>query len=254
MQTQPVPPRNREAGFSLLEMMAATAILALVGLIIGVSLSAFARSWQHAEQAGNLLERNQALDRVAETLLRGAVPFQWQDRDTLEQRYVFKGDVDELYLTALNRSYGGADALRFARLYRDGDRLLCDWSTTPLLPWRDLGDQKYTTEPLSGSVSEIYFRYAYEDDNGDVAWDDTWDEDEREGIPLAIQLTVEWTDGTRERWLRRTAGTSGNTALAAPSSSIGTTAGSGQGGGGNRTGGGNQGGGGGNNQGGGGNR
>ena len=147
---------DREAGFSLLEMMAATAILAMVGLIIGVSLSAFVRSWGHAEAAGKLLERNQTIDRIAETLLRGAVPFEWQDRDTLEHRYVFQGEVDELYLTALSRSYGGADALRFARLYRDGDRLLCDWSTTPLLPWRDLIEQKYDTEEIaSGVISPV---------------------------------------------------------------------------------------------------
>ena len=223
---------DREAGFSLLEMMAATAILAMVGLIIGVSLSAFVRSWGHAEAAGKLLERNQTIDRIAETLLRGAVPFEWQDRDTLEHRYVFQGEVDELYLTALSRSYGGADALRFARLYRDGDRLLCDWSTTPLLPWRDLIEQKYDTEEIASGVSKIHFRYAYEDDNGDIAWDEVWDEDEREGIPLAIQLTIDWTDGSSERWLRRTAGTSGNTALTVPSASISTTAFAGGGGGG----------------------
>ena len=43
-----------------------------------------------------------------------------------------------------------------------------------------------------------------------IEWTDTWVEDDHNGIPLAIQLTVEWLDGTKERWLRRTAGSSGN--------------------------------------------
>ena len=40
----------------------------------------------------------------------------------------------------------------------------------------------------------------------DVEWLETWEEDEHEAIPLAIRMTVEWTDGRKEYWLRRTAG------------------------------------------------
>lgn len=208
-------------GFSLLEMMAAMAIFSLVGLIIGTSLAAFSRSWRQAQKIGSELERNQAIDRLAETVFRGAVPFRWPDRDKGEDRYVFQGESDELYLTALNRTRSGGDAFRFVRLYRDGEELLCDWSTEPLLPWLELEAQKFKTEKLASGVRNIYFKYGAEgQSDAAVDWYDDWNEDELEGIPMAIQLTIEWKDGTKERWLRRTAGTSGNTALAVSASSI----------------------------------
>lgn len=213
--------RRGSRGFSLLEMMAAMAIFSLVGLIIGTSLAAFTRSWRQAQKVGSELERNQAIDRVAETLFRGAVPFLWPDTDRGEDRYVFQGETDELYLTALGRTRSGADAFRFVRLYREGEELLCDWSTEPLLPWEDLTAQKYKTEKIASGVQEIYFKYAAEGQSDEaVDWYDDWDDEEQEGIPLAIQLTIEWRDGTRERWLRRTAGTSGNTALSVSGSSL----------------------------------
>ena len=146
-------------GFSLLEMMAAMAIFSLVGLIIGTSLAAFSRSWRQAQKIGSELERNQAIDRLAETVFRGAVPFLWPDEDKGEDRYVFQGKSDELYLTALGRTRSGGDAFRFVRLYRDGDELLCDWSTEPLLPWLELEAQKFKTEKLASGVRNIYFKY-----------------------------------------------------------------------------------------------
>ncbi len=207
--------------FTLLELMAAMAIFSLVGLIIGTSLSAFARSWRSAQKVSAELERNQAIDHLVETMFRGAIPFMWPDEDEGEDRYVFQGKSDELYITSLSRTHSGNDAFRFVRLYRDGEELLCDWSTVPLLPWLELETQKYQTDKIASGVQEITFRYAADGQSNDpIDWYEEWDEDELEGIPLAIQLTIEWTDGTSERWLRRTAGTSGNTALAVSSSTL----------------------------------
>ena len=90
-----------------------------------------------------------------------------------------------------------------------------------MLPWLELEAQKFKTEKLADGVQNIYFKYGAEGQSDNpVDWYDDWNEDELEGIPMAIQLTIEWKDGTKERWLRRTAGTSGNTALAVSASSI----------------------------------
>ncbi len=199
----------KEQGFSLVEMVAAIAILALVGLLIGTSVNIFYRSYSQAQKIGNELRRNQAIDRIAEGYFANAVPFPWQN-DQDETKYVFLGDYSELFLTALRRTYAeSTGALRFIRLYVDGDELKCDYSSTPLLPWKSMGDQKYDTEVIATGVRRISFQYA-EINDGVIEWTDTWVEDDHNGIPLAIQITVEWADGTKERWLRRTAGSSGN--------------------------------------------
>ncbi len=192
-----------------MEMITAVAILAVVGLLIGSSIHIFYKSYSNAQRIGTELKRNQAIDRIADNYFANAVPFTWQN-ENLESKYVFMGDVNELYLTALRRTYGDTgSALWFLRLYRDGEQLKCDYSPTPILPWKDLPVHKFRTEIISDGVREISFKYA-ESRDSKIEWEEVWNEDDHNGIPLAIQMTVEWTDGTIERWLRRTAGSSGN--------------------------------------------
>lgn len=215
----PNPDRfRREAGFTLLEVMAATAVMAMTALVIAASLHAFQRSWSRGEKAAAELERNRAVDRIADELFRNAVPLQWHD-ELNSVEYVFKGEPEELWVAALGRSYGDGSPFRFARLYREDGELRCDYSTTPLLPWIDIRDQKFETLVIADNVRSIRFFYA--DDAGDstaeaIEFFDSWDEEEHDNFPLAIQLTVEWEDGGCERWLRRTAGTSVNTELVVP--------------------------------------
>ncbi len=199
----------------MLEVVVATTLLGMVGLLIAMSAGSFQRSWERGQRAAKQLERDLAMDRIAETLLRSMVDFRWPNKETSTNDLVFSGESDELYLTALNRSYGGKSAFRFARLYLNGDTFCCDYSDTPLLPWLELKDQSFITEKIVSGVSSVTFKYATEDENGELTWADQWDTDENDTLPLAIQMTIEYQDGTRQRWLRRRAGTGYNTELLA---------------------------------------
>ena len=181
---------RRRHGFSLVEVIVATALLSLVGMIIAVSVHTFNRSYSKAQKVSQWLERNQALDRIAENTLRSAIPFTWPNTDTGEDEIVFEGEENELWLTAQNRSYGKQGAFRFVRIYQEDDQLLCDYSTTPLLPWLELEDQEYETELITDGVMQISFLYGDYEDN-ELKWYENWDEEEHDGFPLAIQLTVE---------------------------------------------------------------
>ncbi|MBO5763424.1 MAG: hypothetical protein J6R85_06085 [Lentisphaeria bacterium] len=205
------PKTEVRRNFSLIEVIVATALLSLVGMIIGVSIHTFHRSYDKAQKVAQWLERNQAIDRIAENALKSIVPFHWLNTETGETELVFQGDEEELWLTAMNRAYGDQGAFRFIRLYVEDEKLYCDYSKTPLLPWKELIDQKYETELITDGVAMVTFQYAEYDEDGMLTWLDLWDEEEKTGLPLAIQMTVEWTDGTKERWMRRTAGTSTNT-------------------------------------------
>ena len=83
---------------------------------------------------------------------------------------------------------------------------------------------------LAARDRPLSFLYASEAE-AELVWNDSWEEDldlnvsvsnPRSAtadskrtflIPIAVQMTVEWTDGRREVWLRRTAGNSKNTQL-----------------------------------------
>ena len=43
---------------------------------------------------------------------------------------------------------------------------------------------------------------------------ETYLEEENSSPPLAVRMTVEWTNGDKEQWLRRTAGVSANSTFA----------------------------------------
>ncbi len=222
------PRRRRQAGFTLLEVMAATAVLAMVGLVIAASLNAFYRSWTRGEKVARELERNRAVDRVVDELFRNAVPLQWEE-ELGNVEYVFQGEQDELWIAALGRSYGGRTPFRFGRLYLEDDQLRCDYAETPLLPWIEIKDQQYETLTITDNVQSIQFAYAddAEEDSGNaIEFYDEWDEEEHDNFPLAILLTIEWKDGSRECWLRRTAANSYNTELSVSQRSVGLGGGS----------------------------
>ena len=202
---------RRIRAFTLLEVVVATSLLALVGMLIARSVSSFQRSWEHGRKIASRLERNMAIDRIAETVLRSMVDFRWPNREEGGDSPVFLGEADELWCAALNRSYGGGSAFRFARLYLEGDELLCDYSDTPFLPWLDLKDQLYSTEKIASGVSALTFLYATENADGELEWEEAWDNDEHDGLPLAVRMKIEWRDGSSQSWLRRRAGTGYNT-------------------------------------------
>ena len=58
------------------------------------------------------------------------------------------------------------------------------------------------------------FLYAGQQDSA-VIWVEEWDRENYDFIPLAVQMTVEWKDGTTEQWLRRTAASGGNSVYGA---------------------------------------
>ena len=86
---------------------------------------------------------------------------------------------------------------------------MTSWGRRASLPWEDEGKQEYAREVIAKNVRSIRFLYAEEVDE-EIEFEDTWEEDDHEAPPLAIQMTVEWNDGTSERWLRRTAGSGSN--------------------------------------------
>ena len=158
--------------------------------MIAMSVSSLQRSWEHGRRIASRLERNLAIDRIAETVIRSMVDFRWPNKEEGTDDLVFLGEADELWVTALNRSYGGKSAFRFARLYLEGDELLCDYSDTPLLPWVELKDQLYSTEKIASGVSALTFRYATETDDGELEWEASWDTDEHDELPLAVQMRL----------------------------------------------------------------
>ena len=212
--------RRTGKSFTLIEIVVAVALFAVVSSIIAMALASFQKSYDQVSRLSAKLERNRALDRIAEHL-GNAIPFAWPnaDEDDAEQ-LVFDGKSDELWFTA--RARAGADgkgALRFFRLYLDEDKLLCDTRDLPLLPWLAPGEQPCRTETIADNVERLTFTYADYDDDDELEWLEEWDqldEDYENRLPPAIRMTVEFRNGESVTVLRRTAGIAAFSGLAIP--------------------------------------
>lgn len=193
--------------------MAAIGVLLLVGMIIGVSVNGFYRTYQSVKRAGDELSVCLKIDRLADNCFRNAVPFLWKN-DQGEEKLVFRGTGDELYLATQSRAYPGEDgAFLFLRLLLEDGKLVCEYSNVPYLPWTEGENISKKREVIAGGVKSLKFSFAAFDENGDVEWVDEYNEDDYSDIPIGIMMTLEFDDGQSEVWLRRTAGQSGWTQL-----------------------------------------
>ena len=205
--------------FTLIEIAVAVALFALIGTIVAGSLAAFQRTYDKVARLSQKLDRNRALDRIAEHF-SNAIPFVWPNAgEDDEEQLVFAGSADELWFTTRRRA--GADgrgAILFLRLYVDNDnRLQCDYRDLPFLPWVELERQTYRTETIAEGVESLSFVYGTYDDNDEIDWIDDWDQDDedyRDVLPAAIRMTVTFTNGESVTYLRRTAGIAAFSGLA----------------------------------------
>ena len=206
----------RKYPFTLIELVIAMAVLMLVGALVGTASMIFYNAYNRTTRQTEKLKEMIAIDQVMDQSLRNAIPFQWRNKEESKDKYVFLGKTDEVIVTALRRSHAAdKGALIFVRIRLDNTDLIAEYSSYPLLPWEvenEESDTKFTREILARNVQSVSFLYAERDSDGEVEFLDEWIEDDHEGIPLAIQMEVEWANGQKERWLRRTAGSAANAA------------------------------------------
>ena len=192
--------------FTLIEMVVAMAVMVVVAMIIGTASATFYNAYQRSARSIGHLETCLAIDRIFDSLIRNAVPFKWNDEENAS-RFVFEGNNDSLLFTSLRRIYGkDSSALLFVRLLVEDEQLIAEYSSSPILPWSEEEEQGIEREIIAKNIAGITFEYAEFDEEEGIEWLETWEEDEHETLPLAIRMTVEWTDGRKEYWLRRLAG------------------------------------------------
>ena len=206
--------------FTLVELIAAMAVLALIGSAAAAALAGFQRSHDKVATLSARLERNRKLDKVAE-LMGNMVPFFWRDEtDDNQEHLVFEGMENELWFSAMRLPDSqGRGAFIFVRLYiNDDNALACDYKDTPMLPWLEQDEQSNVkTVILAENVENLIMTYADYDEDGEIEWLEVWDQDDEEYedcLPAAVGFTIEFEDGERLSYLRRTAGLSAYSGLA----------------------------------------
>ncbi|MDD3119544.1 MAG: prepilin-type N-terminal cleavage/methylation domain-containing protein [Victivallales bacterium] len=208
--------KRRRTSFTLIELVVATAVFMLVAATAVMALYAGQSTWRRIRQHHRRLNEYIALDRIADTVVRNTVPFKWQN-ESLADKVVFTGDADFLLLTALRAGHENGAFLFLKLYYNENDKtVVAEYRNAPLLPWLetknstpDTRTYPRHTEVVASQVASLKFLYLIIDDNELQNLED-WDEESTDNgnLPVAIQITVTWEDGTVKSWLRRVGGTS----------------------------------------------
>jgi general secretion pathway protein J len=179
-------PRADGHGFTLLEVILAVSILAVVVLLATTALRVGLRAWEVGQRRVDRQQESRALVEVVSESLAGAFPYSGRIGDNPDRVVLFQGDREEVrFVTSappitLDAPAAPFHAVVLGRKGEDSLRLI-----ERLVP-NDDPFSPGVERVLSRSVTR--FTLAYRDDTG--AWQDTWDGREAGGLPTAIRFDL----------------------------------------------------------------
>ena len=108
--------------FTLLEVVLAMSIFAVLTMLTGAVVYALPRSYAMQREQARRMEGLGRLERVLDGALRNAVPFSWKDANGVSKQ-VFLGEPAWMIFAFRCRIEEGGSGLRFAALGLAGDRV-----------------------------------------------------------------------------------------------------------------------------------
>ena len=193
------PPPNREAGMTLVELLAALTLLGVMSVALMGSLQFGARAWEANERGSNAQD---------EVLL--AHGFLWRELEQVVANPVFEEGVEDSgkafvgdsrsleFIAPWLGALGQGGLYRFRVEQRDSVVVL-KWQPLELDQDRtDIVDLRGERAILE-DVDAITFQYfGTREDDSDPAWHAAWREEEL--VPRLVKLEVLFEAGSRKNW------------------------------------------------------
>jgi general secretion pathway protein J len=186
-------------GFSLVEVMLATALLATG---IALAFATFANATRATERAEQMAQRNERL-RAVQTFVRrqveGTLPLPYEFIEATGEATVFECDGETLRLVSTMPGYlsrGGPQVQTF-ELVRGASGLQLEFTYQLLTPDGAL-DPEREPEVLLDGIAEARFEVRTLDDNGEPGdWTGNWNKTDQ--IPRLVRLQLRMRD-PRAQW------------------------------------------------------
>lgn len=193
--------RSRALGFTLLEVLIALALAALVTTVLTIGIKIIIADWQRTEQRlEEKFDASLALLQI-ETALEGAFAFLYPDRKENKNYIFFEGEKDSLkWVSTVSPKRDGKLTAWQLKPSKD-ERGLQVYITTAFA--EDPTSLLEKTEPLElfegFSVRFEYLEIEERDQNTDNQkenWLEEWDGKTRQGLPKAVRISL--TEGQSE--------------------------------------------------------
>lgn len=178
--------RPDAAGFTLVEVILAVSILAVVVLLATAALRVGLRAWEAGQRRADLQQENRALVELISESLAGASPYQGRLGQSPDRGVLFQGEPDEVrFVTSAPPLTLDAPAAPFhavvlgkknSEALRLIERLVP--SAEPFAP----GGERV----LSRAITR--FTLSYRDESG--SWQERWDGRDLGGLPTAVRFEL----------------------------------------------------------------
>jgi prepilin-type N-terminal cleavage/methylation domain-containing protein len=190
------------AGFTLIEVVLALTIFALLGTIL---YGAFALSHSALAKSQSVAARSQAQRSTADLLgsyIRSAYPYRSSPQ---EQAIYFEGASDSLtFISAYSHGMGGRGIAKIQITADEDDNGRSPLRLEEVTPVRVSGDEIATGQNLRVILRDRIskFRISYLDPQAeDETWQERWDGQERRILPRAVRFTFADESGIEVRWI-----------------------------------------------------
>jgi general secretion pathway protein J len=190
-----------QSGFTLVEVILALTIFALMGTIL---YGAFSLGHGAVEKSQASFERNQRVRSTGELLgsyIRSSYPYRSSPQDAA---IFFTGEARELaFVSAFSLAMGGRGMAK-VRLFWHGDEkrggvLRLEEETPVRVETEELYETHRSGLVVRDKISD--FRISYLDpQREDGKWEERWDGSERKTLPRAVRLNYRTEEGREVEW------------------------------------------------------
>lgn len=187
-----LPPAARSRGFTLLEILIALALTAMLSAMLTAGVYGVIRDWD--DNSGALED---TLDQTVATLqieraLQGAFPHSYRDPSTLGRHVYFEGENNRLaWVSSVSPQRN--PGLTAWQLYADSDQRIM-LQLAPALSDHP-GERLQNAEPLLLLTDyQLQIRYLFEDLQFQRVWREEWSGMALQSLPLAVHISLTSAD------------------------------------------------------------
>lgn len=180
--------RRAERGFTLIELVLALSILAIMVTMLFGGLRVGIRAWQRGEERAAVLQHGRSITQLLQEALAGIYAYRGQaDKDTPTQFILFQGTTERLSFVTVSPPVSFPVPMPFTAV-----TLSLDSGDVPGLAIREKAlpnfDPFEAVAPsvVDPTITAIHFRYLR--DGG--SWEETWDGADERAVPQSVEATL----------------------------------------------------------------
>ena len=181
--------RHAERGFTLIELVLALSIVAIMITLLSGGLRVGLRAWQRGEERAGVLQHARSMTQLLQEALSGTYTYRGQaDKDNTQNQVVlFQGEAGRVSFVTVSPPMPLLAAIPFVAV-----TLSMDGGKAPGLAIREKALPNFNPfeavapSAVDPSITAIRFRYLR--DEG--AWEDEWDGPVERIVPRAVEVTL----------------------------------------------------------------